>query len=137
MSVKEDLFMTGMSCYVFTLTNKHNCCSFSNDDGDDSEHVTMNMNSNFYIVDAFIPTRFKCWSLIQSSKRGKKCLPVFTSSIKRRIRNFTSYSCSHGKEMNKKACSTCEIVVLLTRPNSFNCDVLVAVAVVLATASYW
>ena len=39
--------------------------------------------------------------------------------------------------MNKKACSTCEIVVLLTRPISFNCDVLVAVAVVIATASYW
>ena len=39
--------------------------------------------------------------------------------------------------MNKKACSTCEIVVLLTRPISFNCDVLVAVSVVLATASYW
>ena len=69
-------------------------------------------------------------------KRGK-CLPVFTSSIKRRIRNFTSYSCSYGKEMNKKACSTCEIVVVLTRPISFNCDVFVAVAVVLATASYW
>lgn len=80
LSVKEDLFMTGMSCYIFTLTNKHNCCSFSNDDGDGSKHVTMNMNSNLYIVDAFIPTRFKCWSLIQSSKRGKKCLPAFTSS---------------------------------------------------------
>ena len=39
--------------------------------------------------------------------------------------------------MKKKACSTCEIVVLLTRPISLNCDVLVAVAVVLATASYW
>ena len=129
--------MTGMSCYVFTLTNKYNCCSFSNDDGDGSKHVTMNMNSNLYIVDAFIPTRFKCWSLIQSSKRGEKCLPVFTSSIKRRIRNFTSYSCSYGKEMNKKACSTCEVVVLLTRPISFNCDVLVAVAVVLTKASYW
>ena len=63
--------MTGMSCYVFTLTNKHNCCSFSNDDGDGSKHVTMKMNSNLYIVDAFIPTRFKCWSLIQSSKRGE------------------------------------------------------------------
>ena len=39
--------------------------------------------------------------------------------------------------MNKKACSTCEIVVLLTKPISFNYDLLVAVAVVLATASYW
>ena len=90
-----------------------NITSFSNDDGDGSKHVTMNTNSNLYIVDAFIPTRFKCWSLIQSSKRGGKCLRVFTFSIKRRIRNFTSYSCSYGKEMNKKACSTSEIVVCL------------------------
>ena len=90
-----------------------NITSFSNDDGDGSKHVTMNTNSNLYIVDAFISTRFKCWSLIQSSKRGEKCLRVFTFSKKRRIRNFTSYSCSYGKEMNKKACSTSEIVVCL------------------------
>lgn len=37
-------------------------------------------------------------------KRGK-CLPVFTSSIKRRIRNFTSYSCSHGQRNEQKKCA--------------------------------
>lgn len=97
--------MTGMSWLSVHLQT--NIGSFSNDDGDGSEHITLKMNSNLCIFDAFIPTRFKCWSLILSSKRGGKCRRVSTSSIKHHIRNFTLYTCSYGNEMYKKACYRC------------------------------
>ena len=39
--------------------------SFSNDDGNDSQNVTINMNSRFSNFIAIIPTRFKCWMLVK------------------------------------------------------------------------
>ena len=51
-----------------------------------------------------------------------------TFSIIVTLGNFTSYLCSDGKEMYKKVCCTCKVVVIATLlPNSFEPAALLSV----------
>ena len=52
--------------------------------------------------------------------------PTFSIIVK--IRQFASYLCSDGKEMYKKVCCTCKVVVIATLlPNSLETAALLSV----------
>ena len=54
------------------------------------------------------------WGPHSSLERERKFRQrVFTSSITRRIRKFTSWSCSDGKEMYQTVCCTCKLLFCL------------------------
>ena len=54
------------------------------------------------------------WGPHSSLERGREFRQrVFTSSITRRIRKFTSWSCSDGKEMYQTVCCTCKLLFCL------------------------
>ena len=66
-----------------------------------------------------------------SGKVNESCCLLFPSSTKREIRQFHVVLVQCGREMYKKACCTCNVVVLLVLTYCFFA-VLVAVVVVVA-----
>ena len=87
----------------------------------------------FDLVVGEFTLELNCWGLHSSLERERKFRQrVVTSSITRRIRKFTSWSCSDGQRNVPNSVLHVQIVVLLMKPIGFYALFAVAIVVVRA-----